>query len=75
MKVVVQRNAYAQIIPRPFQNEDVLRPVHSDLQDMNGVEPLMARLLRKRRESLVKQNARHATRSTVRRSSSTVAAA
>jgi hypothetical protein len=43
VEVVIQRHANARIVSCELQNLSALGPMHSDLGDMNGVEPLSAK--------------------------------
>jgi hypothetical protein len=76
VEVVIQRHANPRIIPCELQNLNVLRPMHPYLGDMHGGEPLLASDARRiGGKPLIEENSLHATRTTLSRSSSTVAAA
>ena len=76
MKIVVECDTNAAVDPCSFENGNILRLRHSDLCDMNRLEPGLAQDRRSLRgQTLVEQNARHATLSRLNRSSSTEAAA
>jgi len=76
MEVMAQGYAHAPVHSSPLQYLCVLGPLHADLADMNCVQAMLAEnRSRVRSEPLVEENALHATRSTLSRSSSTAAAA
>jgi hypothetical protein len=47
VEVVIQRYANPRIVSCELQNLSVLGPMHSDLGDMNGVEPVLAKDVRR----------------------------
>ena len=76
VEIVVQGHTYPLVAPSPLQNVGVLGLLHSDFANMNSVQAAFTKNRRRARsEPLVQQKAAHATRSTLNRSSSTVAAA
>lgn len=76
VEIVVQRYTDAFVQPGLFEDLDVLGPLHSDFGDMRRVQPTLPKNRRRMRgEPLIQQNALHATRPVLNRSSSTVAAA
>ncbi len=76
VKVVIQCDADAGGVPCIFENIGVFPAIHSNLDHVDGVNPLFSQALSGGgRETLIQQESAHATRSVDRRSSSTVAAA
>jgi hypothetical protein len=47
VEVLIQRYANARIVSCELQNLRVLGSMHSDLGDMNGVEPMLAKDVRR----------------------------
>jgi hypothetical protein len=76
VKVMVQSYTDARLVSCELQNLGVFGSMHSDVEDMNGVKPLLTKYGRRTRsEPLVEENSSHATRSVLKCSSSTAAAA
>ena len=74
VKIVVQRDADAGVIPRELQDVGIFRAIHPDLAHMYRVDTTLAQCFsRGGCQALIEEQARHATRSVLRRSSSTVA--
>jgi hypothetical protein len=76
VEVMVQRDTNASVIPGSFQNDYVICLMQSKFGNMTRIKTVLAKDRRcTRGESLVQQQAFHATRCRLNRSSSTVAAA
>jgi hypothetical protein len=76
MEIMVQRHTHPFVLTSLFQDMDILGPFQSDFGNVNRIQSVLAQdRSGTRSESLVQQNPNHATRSTLNRSSSTVAAA
>lgn len=43
VEVVIQRNAYARVVPCDLQNISVFCPIHADLGDMNSINSFPAK--------------------------------
>ena len=76
MKIMVKGDADASIDPCPFQNLNVVSTFHTDIDDMNRLKAVLAKDgCCPWGETLIEQNTLYATRSKLKWSSSTVAAA
>jgi len=75
MEIVIQGHEDPVVIPGPFEDLKIVCAIHSDLDHMNRVDAMFTQEARcERRKPLIKQDAIHATRFILTRSSSTVAA-
>jgi hypothetical protein len=76
VKVVIERDANPRLPPRDLQNLDILGALQAHLGHVHRVEAFLAEEPSGvRSQSLVEEKAVHATRSMLRLSSSTAAAA
>lgn len=76
VKIMIERDTNAGLRGGQFQYFNVIRARHAYIGNMNCVKPILAKNRRcPRSQSLIQNDALHATWSTLNRSSSTAAAA